>query len=189
MSNYTLPAEVREVVGKTRRKALRKQGFILANVHGRGGSESLTLRETDWRQFLREMRQGDVLEIVISGNGQERNELVRVQDVVRTPLLDGIIHMDFLRLEKGEVREHQIPLRTFGSPRGVKDGGILNIRYEQVPVRCVPSIVPKELRLDIGNLRLAESITAAQTRLPMRVELALPPDTVLVAVDRPVDEG
>ena len=63
-----------------------------------------------------------------------------VREIQTHPYRNEVVHVDFLRLQKGVSVEMNIPLRFEGTPRGVKnDGGVLDQVLHDIPVRCIPS--------------------------------------------------
>lgn len=182
MTDYTLPAVVRPEVTKTARNKFRQTGFIIANLHGRGASESLALNEETWTKYLRTMHKGEVLEIDITGgeSAETRNELVRIQDISRTPLNNRVLHIDFMRLERTTEEEYEIPLTFTGVARGIKDGGAIEQVRPTVRVKCYPSIKPKSVSVNVTDLKLGDTLLASHVKLPSRVNLAIPGDTILV---------
>jgi len=182
MTDYTLPAVVRPEITKTARNKFRQTGFIIANLHGRGASESLALNEETWTKYLRTMHKGEVLEIDITGGDDPstRNELVRIQDISRTPLNNRVLHIDFMRLERAPEEEYELPLSFTGIARGIKDGGIIDQIRPTVRIICYPAIKPKAVSVNVVDLKLGDTLLASQVTLPSRVRLAIPGDTILV---------
>ncbi|MCG3151263.1 MAG: 50S ribosomal protein L25 [bacterium] len=190
MTDYTLPAVIRPEITKRQNNALRRDGYLIANLHGRGGSVSLALHEETWTKYLREMHKGEVLEIDIQGAAGEpvTNELVRVQDIMRTPLQNRILHIDFLRLERATEEEFDVPLRLQGVARGIKDGGVVEQVAQSIRVKCYPSIRPPYLVHNIADLKMNETHTASRLKLPSRVVLAIPADSPVVSCPKGASE-
>lgn len=80
-------------------------------------------------------------------------------------------------MAKGQQLNAEIPVVEVGEPIGVtRDGGILEHLLREIEVRCVPSDLPDEIKVDVGALEIGDVLTAGDIVLPERVVLVTDPE-------------
>jgi len=183
MSNQAaLGAQKREGTGKGVTRKLRAAGRVPAVLYGGGaGPEGLSLntREAE-RLFQGISAENTVIELSIEG-GETVSTLVR--EIQTHPYKNQIIHVDFLRLQRGVLVDVHLPVHLVGIPAGVRTGGgILDHVLHEVMVRCIPSMIPEAIELDVTALELGENLHVSDISLPEGVELLTDPQLLVCAV-------
>ena len=98
------------------------------------------------------------------------------------PIKNSILHIDFVQVNRGEDLQTKVPLSILGEADGVKsEGGILEILANEVEVRCRPSNLPTEIKLDITNLALGENLQIKDLPVLDGVAYVSDPDGMLVS--------
>jgi large subunit ribosomal protein L25 len=97
--------------------------------------------------------------------------LALVQDVQHDALDGHVIHVDFHEVVADERVVISVPVESTGVPDGVKNsGGVLEHTLFKVKVRALPADLPDHIIVDVGALKLNESIHIGELPLPAGVE-------------------
>ena len=174
-----MTATARPAADKRARKQFRNDGYILANLHGPGGSEGLALEHKAWTTLLKGGSHGLVLELDIDG----RSELATVKEVQRNHLGNQIVHIDLLRIDRNKKSRFDVPVHTTGTAVGVKDGGVINFHHNELLVTATPDRVPGHIDIDITNMGLNSKFHAGDVQLPEGVDLAMDPHEIIISCD------
>ena len=97
-----------------------------------------------------------------------------------------MLHVDFLRIQKGVKVDLDVPVHLEGVPAGVRlSGGVLEQIIHELPVRCIPSKIPESFVLDITDLDLNDSLHVADIPLEEGVEIRIDGEQTICAVAVP----
>ncbi len=172
MSNeFVVNAEMREDQGKGASRRLRRAGKFPAIVYGAGKEpEPITLDHAVMlRQLENEAFYSQVLTLHI---GSEEEQAV-LRDLQRHPSKPFILHMDFMRIKRGETLRMNIPIHLIGGDEapGVKEGGVLSQVVVDVEIECLPRNLPEYIEVDVSALDVGDSVHLSDLKLPEGVEL------------------
>ena len=184
--NVTLNAEKRTDSGKGVARKLRAAGRVPAVVYGQGeDAMSLTVDAHEaMLLFQRISVENTIVDLDIDGEKGKVPTLVR--DVQVHPFKPNLIHIDFYKIEKGVEVDVDVPLRLEGQAPGVKlEGGRLQQVIHDVSVRCIPSLIPDELVLDISGLHTGDVAHVSDIEFPEGVTPTMDPERTIVVVDAP----
>lgn len=183
METTTLQAEVRASRGKGPARRLRARGKLPGVFYGPGVEPTpLTLPPKELEKALRSERGRNVV-FTLSVDGKD--ELAMVKDVTVDPVTHELLHVDLYRVFEDKEIEVEVPLRTRGRAQGVVMGGVLNVTRRTFPVRTTPGNIPASIDLDVTPLKLKDTISVEQVKLPEGVECTLSPKLTLVIVLEP----
>lgn len=194
MPYVVIPAERRQELGSNAVKWLRRAGKLPAVVYGKdveNQSVSLTIDARNFDRIYASYSINTLFDLQL--DGQEM--LVMVKAIQRHPVKRTILHVDFMKVNMSQKQEFQIPLNLSGTPKGVKEGGIMEQVTHAVTVICLPNVIPSGIEVDISELGIGEHITAQELPIPEGVELASDPLTVICTVraiverDESAEEG
>ena len=104
--------------------------------------------------ILKKRGKSGIFLLELDGN----KEKVVVIDYQRDPLTKGIRHVDFMSVDENTEIETDIPVVLIGEAYGVKDGGVLQQSLHTVSVAGRPAVLPEAIKLDIGDLKVRETI-------------------------------
>src|SRR6185503_5958891 len=114
-----LTAEKREVFGK-KVAALRAAGRIPAELYGHGSENlHLSVPEKDLLRLIKSEGASSLVDLVVDGKPQR----VLMQDVQTSVHDDGVVHVDFYAIRKGEKITTHVPLSFIGESPAVKADG------------------------------------------------------------------
>jgi len=79
---------------------------------------------------------------------------------------DQIIHLDLQEVDLTVEVEADVPVILVGTPRGVREGGILDQTALTVRVRALPDALPRSIEFDVTDVGLGESVHASDLLAP-----------------------
>lgn len=174
---YTLQAEIREVRGSRKSQVLRASGKVPAVIYGlKSGTVAVAL---DAPRSETAIHSGAHL-VDVSINGQVEHVLIK--DVQYDHLQRNIEHVDLLRIDPSQRVKVKIPLDFRGTPKGSKQGGILEVQIAEVELEVLPLEIPDILRVNVENLDLHEILHAKDIPLPTGAKLLHPAEQIIAQV-------
>jgi len=184
MDELVIEVERRDTTGKGSSRKLRQQGQIPAVVYG-GGKEPVPVvvdRHAVTELFRQEKGRNTVFLLKMKGTKQERHALV--VDEQRDPVTGRFMHLDFIRVMKGQRVKVEIPIVLEGEAAGVEVGGFLNWVNRSLSIECDADAIPESFVVDVTNVALGEHLVASSVPLPDGAELLDDPGAVIVTVEK-----
>lgn len=168
----TIAAQMRDKAGKGASRAMRREGRVPAVIYGdKKAALSVHVEEKVLRKMLNTGHMlSSVVEVTVEG-GESHRTLPK--DVQFHPVTGRPLHVDFLRLAKGQKIDVDVPMhfRDEEESPGLKRGGVLNIVRHEIEVSCRPSLIPAELVASLAGLDIGDAIHISQIELPEGVEV------------------
>ncbi|ANE45994.1 hypothetical protein SY83_06515 [Paenibacillus swuensis] len=184
MVTNNLKADLRETKKQSELRSLRQQGMVPGVLYGEKVQASIAINEKELQQLLRGNANG-IITLEVPTHGKHS---VMLTDTQKDSLRGNIIHVDFHQINmKSEVKA-QVRVELTGEPQGVKEGGVLQVVRYEVDVKCMPSVLPETLEVDISNLAVGENLNVDSIQLPKGVELITDPGEILATVLAPTVE-
>lgn len=181
MERVQLDVELRDETGTGSARRLREQGLVPGVVYGRGQEPiNLKLDATE----LADVTGGNAI-IDLQVDGEEKT--VMVKDVQRDVITDEYLHVDFHQIALDEPIVVEVPISLKGVAEGVKEGGVLQKTLRKVEVECLPTEIPSDLKLDISELEVGESLHVGDLEASEGVEFTTSGDEVVVTVVAPTE--
>ncbi len=177
----TLKADPRNDVGKKIARQLRKQGRIPAIIYGeKKESLPISLLLSDVKAIMKsESGENTVLRI----HREDVQVDAMLKEVQYDYLSDNIIHVDLLRIDLQKAVNVSVPVKVFGDPVGVKvEDGIFDFMTREIKIRCLPTQIPKEFKIDISGLHISDSTRAEDLEVAEGIKILSDPQTVICAV-------
>lgn len=177
---YTIKVMKRETAQKSFAKNIVKGGGALATLYGRDKQFSLSLNLRDFEKVFVEAGQHDIITLDIDGEAKHE---VMVKDYQIDGIKRTIRHIDFYEIDRNKKIKTFIPLHLTGTPEGVRLGGgtLEQVEYE-IPVKAFPGSIPKEIVLDVTNLKVGNSLHVSDVVFPEGVEAVGDKSKALVTV-------
>jgi large subunit ribosomal protein L25 len=191
MEEIFLDAEIREGVGRAKVKDLREAGFIPAVVYSEGKSSSPL--KVSHRQLVRLLHQhrleNAVINLRIKDDNKEKTKSCLIKEIQYDPVKEDVIHVDFNEISLTKVIKISVPVVAKGDPMGVKqEGGSLEHILWEIEVECLPADIPKEIEVDVSNLKIGDSVHIKDVIFPPKVKVLHEPETILLSVAAPIKE-
>jgi large subunit ribosomal protein L25 len=180
---HTLEVSLRSAPGRKGAEHLRKNGKIPGVVYGLA-KENLPI-ELGAKEAERAIHSGTHL-VDIKLNGSV--EHVLIQDVQYDHLQMAIEHVDFMRIDPTHKVRVKVPLDFRGTPKGAKEGGILEVQISELELEVLPLEIPDRIRFDVEHLELHGLVHAKEIPLPSGARLLSPPPDQILCQVRTVKE-
>ena len=158
---------VRDSIGKKATKALRRDGYLIANIYGKG-LENINAAFKD-NEFIKAVRRKETLifDVKVGGNTIP----VIIQDYQRDPITNQLLHVDLRVAQKGVLSKYLVPVKTTGTPIGLKNKGVLITSKKRLLVKAKAEDLPNAFTLDVSDLDVGNSILVRDIEVPANVTL------------------
>ncbi len=180
----TLRLTTRHDSGKGVARKLRRAGRVPGVVYG-GGEETVPV-SMEAREALLLFQsisvENTILNLMVD-EGEAERALVR--EVQVHPYRTELLHVDFLRVQRGVAIEVHVPVHVVGVPAGVREGGILEHIVHDITVKCVPSRIPEAIEVDVSHLVTGDVLRVRDLEMPEDVENLADPDQAVCSVTVP----
>ncbi|HPS77312.1 MAG TPA: 50S ribosomal protein L25 [Thermoanaerobaculaceae bacterium] len=171
MEDLVIEVEPRESTGKGANRRMRKQGLVPAVVYG-GGKEtnSVVVNRHQVTELLKtEKGRNSLFLLRVKGTKQERHAMLHEAQI--DPITLQFLHLDFIRVSKGQRVKVEVRVVLEGEPVGVKAGGFLDWNGRSLHLECAAESVPDAITANVAGLNVGDHITAADLVLPEGVKL------------------
>ncbi len=189
MKRIQLQVETRETKGKEESKRLRNSGYVPGILYSPHDKENILLKvpEKELHHFLSDKKHAHgIIDLKIKkDNDKDVTRLAVVKDFQYDSLQKRISHFDFYGVTMKEKITLQVPLILEGEPKGIKEGGILDISLREVEVECLPADAPEAITIDISQLGFNDVLSLQDIELPKDVKLLTEPDRTIASVVAP----
>ena len=174
----TLKAEKRDMSIKAKR--LRREGYVTGNVFGKEikGSIPIKLEKSAVDRLLKIHRRGSQVMLDIDGESMD----VLLKEINFNPLKGQVDEIDFQALVKGE--KVQSVAEVILENHDKVASGVLQLLLEEVPYRALPGDLIEKVMVDVGNLKVGDSIKVGDLDMAKneKVDLLIDPETIIVTV-------
>jgi large subunit ribosomal protein L25 len=169
---YQMSATARDKSGKGAARSARREEKVPAVIYGDKKSPlSINLELRELRRHLAATFFTHVYEIKV---GNDKHKVIP-RDVQFHPVTEMPLHVDFLRVSDKTKITVLVPVETVGAEKcpGVKAGGLLNLIYHELEVKCLADAIPEHITVDVSSLNIGQSIHLNEIKLPKGVEATL----------------
>ncbi len=158
---------IRESIDKKATKALRRDGYLIANIYGKG-LENINAAFKD-NEFIKAARKKETL--IFDVKVGDKTLPVIIQEYQRDPVTNRILHVDLRVAQKGLEAKYLVPVKTTGSPIGLKNKGVLITSKKRLLVKAKAEDLPNAFVLDVSDLDVGNSILIRDIEVPANVTL------------------
>lgn len=186
MKRPQLTAEPRTVLGK-KVKQLRREGFLPANVYGKGlESKAIQIKLTDFQETYKEAGETGVIDLHFDG----KTKPVLIKNLQLKYPLQTPLHVDFYQVNLKEKVKTTVPIVVTGEPVAVTEKiGLLLQTLSDVEVEALPDRLPENIDVPVEHLAaLNEQITVGDLKAPEDVVILTDPAQVVAKIVEPVVE-
>ncbi len=169
--------------GKGAARKLRRSGRVPGVIYG--GADEPVMVSMEAREALQLFRSipvdNTVLQLSLDGEAGREQALVR--EVQVHPCRTELLHVDFLRIQRGVPIEVHVPVHLVGLPDGVRnEGGILDQVAHDIIVKCIPSLIPEAIEVDVTHLGVGDVLRAGDVEMPEGVDNLVDPERMICGV-------
>lgn len=169
---------VRDSMTKQATKELRRDGYLIANIYGKGlENVSAAFKTNEFIRFLKN-KETIAFDVNVAGNTMK----VVVQEYQKHPVTSDLLHVDLMVAQPGVKSQYFVPVTTEGTPKGLKNKGLFIFHKKRVPVKCTIENLPETFKLQIADLDTGHSILIRDIEMPEGVDCFLDPRVPVVGV-------
>lgn len=158
---------VRESIGKKDAKALRRDGYLIANIYGKGlPNIHAAFKRND---FIRAVKNKETLSFPVNVGKETLN--VVIQEYQKDPVTSDLLHVDLMVAQSGLAAHYMVPVKTVGSAVGLKNKGVLIVSKKRLKVKGSIENIPSAFVLDVSGLDVGDTILVRDIEVPESVKL------------------
>ncbi len=152
---------VRESTGKATTKALRRDGYLIANIYGKDFENlNAAFKAND---YIRTVKAKDSLAFSVKVDGKELN--VVAKEYQSHPITGELVHVDLQVAPKGYVTDYMVPVKAVGSAVGLKNKGMVHYAKKRIKLRGAIENMPAAYEvevspMDVGDAKLIRDLEA-----------------------------
>lgn len=156
MEQINLKAATRDLLGK-KVKILREKDQIPAILYGQNFKPlPLTLDRSEFVKIARKTGEATLINLDIA---QKEPVKILIRDIQKEPVHDGIIHVDFYKVDMSKEIQTEIPINFVGVSPAVEEleGNFITSK-DSIKVECLPEKLVSEINVDIASLKTFEDL-------------------------------
>ncbi len=158
---------LRESTGKKATKALRRDGYLIANIYAKGMENiNAAFKENEFIRYLRR-KENLIFEVKIG----EKVLPVIVQEYQKDPVTSRLLHVDLKAVLPNVVSKFLVPVKISGTAKGLKNKGVLVISKRRLLVKCNSANLPNSFDIDVTNLDVGDTILVRDIKVPENVTM------------------
>ena len=182
----TLNAQKREGTGKGFARQLRLAGRVPAVLYGRDLETMHLSVDTHEAEHLFHSISVENTIVALKVKGEKQPFQTLIRDSQTHPFKASLLHIDFLRVQKGVAVDVEVPLRLMGIPVGVQNsGGVLEQVLNELPIKCIPSRIPESIEVDVTGLDVNESLHVYDLEIEEGIAITIDDSLTICAVAIP----
>ena len=174
----TLKAEKRSMDVKA--KKLRREGFVTGNVFGKKieGSIPVKMDRKDVDRLLKTENKGSQIMLDVDGTMYD----VLIKEIDYNALANRIDEIDFQALVSNEKVHSVAEIILVNHEKVVT--GVLQETLKEISYRALPADLVDKIRVDVGNMRLGDTIRVKDLEIAgdSKIELLTDPEAVVATV-------
>ncbi len=147
---FTLKVEKREIGKHSMLTKARIEDRVPGIIYGyKKEGQAIDI---DYNALLNVLKQAGKSNIIsLDLDGKEVKAIVR--DYQQHPVTDKLIHIDFLAITEDREITTVVPLEFVGASKAIKElGAKLDIKNNEVNIKCLPGNLPSQINVDISKL-------------------------------------
>ncbi len=158
---------IRESIDKKSTKALRRDGFLIANIYGKGVENVNAAFKNN--EFVKAVKNKTSLAFPVKVGDKEFK--VVIQEYQKDPVTSQLLHVDLRVVQDGVISRYLVPVKTVGTPKGLKNKGVLIHSKKRILVKCSGDNLPDCFTLDVKDLDVGDSLLVRDLEVPQNVKV------------------
>jgi len=169
---------VRESIGKVNAKKLKRDGYLIANIYANGVENINAAFKRG--EFVRAIRNKEALAFPVKVGDKEIN--VFIQEYQLHPVNGDVLHVDLRVAVPGQVTNFLVPVITHGTPKGLKNKGVLVMSKKRLKIRGTIEDMPVNFDINVEELDRDESILVRDIETPANCKIMDRTDVAICGV-------
>jgi len=166
-------------------KTLRKKGIIPGVIYGKKVEPINVMVDKKYFMSLLMHSLDEHIVFNVTIEGMKKKFVVIMKERQWDPIKQEIMHIDFKTVDLKEEIELYSEFKFIGVPKGVKQGGIIEIRHTKVKGKGLPLSYPKFLELNIENLAIGDVVMMKDITTPESLKVYFQPEEIILTVNVP----
>ncbi|HDZ5065111.1 TPA: 50S ribosomal protein L25/general stress protein Ctc [Campylobacter jejuni] len=171
---------VRESIGRKAAKALKRDGYLIANIYGKGLENINAAFKVN--EFIKEVRKKPTLIFDVKVGSKTLN--VVVVDYQKDPVTAELKHVDLKVAQKGVISKYMVPVKIAGTAMGLKNKGVLIQSKRRLKVKCAAENLPNFFELDVSKLDVGDALLVRDIVVPKGVTMIDADRVAVVGVEK-----
>ncbi|NOZ79208.1 MAG: 50S ribosomal protein L25 [Acidobacteria bacterium] len=185
--DIVITVERREGLGKEAVRKLRQIGKIPGVVYG-GNKEPFPIavdRHSVQELLRQEAGENTIFLLKLKGAKQQRRAMIR--EIQIDPMTRDFIHIDFIRVTRGQKLTVSVPVELVGDCAGVRHGGVLEFSTREISMEVLPRELPEKITVDISEIDIDQNVTIEDLMdlMPKSARVLEDPGRVVVTIGAP----
>jgi len=144
---------IRESITKAGTNALRRDGYLIANIYGKGFENINAAFKMN--EYIRAVRNKETIAFPVKVDGKELN--VVVQSYESQAVTGNLLHVDLMVAQAGVVTKFNVPVVPVGEAIGIKNKGLVHMAKPRLTVKCTPENLPNTIEIDVTDMDVGNS--------------------------------
>jgi len=160
---------IRDSIAKSSTKALRQDGYLIANIYGKGLENiNAAFKRND---FIKAVKTKDSLAFDIKVG--DKTLSVVINEYQRDPVTNDLLHVDLMVAQKGVRTSYKVPVTVEGTPVGLKNKGLFVYHKKRIPVKASIENLPKSFHIQVDDLDTGDNVLIRDLTMPEGVQCYL----------------
>ncbi len=183
MSERTLNVELRTGFGKNEANRLRAGGFVPAVLYSHGNTETIKVPVKAFKSIFKgHISESVLLDLNITNKSEDSQMQAFVKHYDTDPVTNDLVHIDFYKITAGEKIRTVVKIVIEGTPKGVKEGGVLEIHERELEIECLPKDLPEQIVVNVSDLGIGNSIHIGDIKIGESVKFLGSPERPIAMV-------
>lgn len=153
MKVIALKGDVRDGLGKSATKKVRKEGKVPCVIYGKNENVNFSVYQADFKHLVYTPNTY-LVQVSVGGNVK----LAKVQELQFHPVSEDIIHADFYEVDDKSPLSISVPVKIVGNSPGVMAGGKLQLKIKKLSVSGLIADLPEFIEVNIDELEIGKSV-------------------------------
>ena len=153
MKVIALKGDVRDGLGKSATKKVRKEGKVPCVIYGKNENLNFSVYQADFKHLVYTPNTF-LVQVSVGGNVK----LAKVQELQFHPVSEDIVHADFYEVDDKSPLSISVPVKIVGNSPGVIAGGKLQLKIKKLNVSGLIADLPEFIEVDINDLEIGKSV-------------------------------
>lgn len=153
MKVIALKGDVRDGLGKSATKKVRKEGKVPCVIYGKNENLNFSVYQADFKHLVYTPNT-----FLVQVSVGENVKLAKVQELQFHPVSEDIIHADFYEVDDKSPLSISVPVKIVGNSPGVIAGGKLQLKIKKLSVSGLIADLPEFIEVNIDELEIGKSV-------------------------------
>jgi len=185
--DIVIAVEKRDGRGKEAAGRMRRIGQVPAVVYGGDKPPVPTaVEEEKIRELLKQEAGGNTIFLLkLKGTSEERRAMIKELQV--DPISGRFLHIDFIRVTRGQKLQVSMPVELVGDCVGVRHGGRVDFVTRELSLEILPREMFDKFTVDVSDLDVGETVRvgALVDDLPPSARFLEDENRVVVVIEVP----